>query len=625
MVEKDKDIWKKNPFPSLAVVTKPEDVKYTLDRKGEVKTIKRVVKKCLFDKEGRVVSIVGDVGSGKTHLLMFLQQLLKKLKEEEQKPINYVNIYVNNPGGTFLDLYKEKIIPEIDYRFLGDVAIKWISIVARGKAEKVDWMEKSAEALRKEPYKVLDLIERDLLPSTEIMHEQNKELEMLAPTSDFVNAFAGFIYPKKDRIAYRWFCCEELTKDEMDELGVNSKINSDEMAIKALLLLVSVLNKVGHSFFLFIDEFEVLLNNTEPAKIPLMHASLRQLFQFMYKEQGCLALACTIDAWGTLSPAVKERFTENIKLVSLTDENMLKLIKGYLESENIEPFEEDAIEKIHKISRGNMRQILSLCYQSFELARDAKDVTITLEIVQSASSRVEMYKESNIFSDIDNVLKSLGARYVRGAKIRGDKKEFTIDYAIPDLENLAISIKLSTASYLEEEASNALELVQYSSVMKKKYPQSGNILILDGYISDEIQSPLSSIFDYLTVYDPEKFESDIRYNIQTFLEAGANGGKDLEAKMSEYSTISHNQLYSPQVLEKILSELNDLRKERVHKEEEIYNKFGMKIERIDDMMRELHELRYRYEGLRQALKFVVGLITIVITIIIFIFIILRFI
>lgn len=606
MVEKNKDIWKKNPFPSLAVVTKPEDVKYTLDRKGEVKSIKRVVKKCLFYKEGSVVSIVGDVGSGKTHLLMFLQQLLKKLKEEEQKPINYVNIYVNNPGGTFLDLYKEKIIPKIDYIFLNDVTIKWISIVARGKAEKVDWMEKSAEALNKEPDKVLDLIERDLLPSTEIMHEQTKQLEMLAPTADFVNAFAGFIYPKKDRIAYRWFSCEELTKDEMDELGVNSKINSDEMAIKALLLLVSVLNKVGYSFFLFIDEFEVLLNNTEPAKIPLMHASLRQLFQFMYKERGCLALSCTSDAWVTLSPAVKERFTENIKLESLTEENMLELIKGYLESENIEPFKDDAIEKIYKISRGNMRQILSLCYQSFELARDAKVFTITLENVQRANSRTELYKETNIFRDIDNVLKSLGASYARRAKIREDKKEFTIDYAIPDLENLDISIKLSTASYLEDEASNALKLVQYLSVMRKKYPQSRNILILNGYISDEIQNILSSFFDYLTVYDPEKFESDIKYNIQSFLETRTKEVRDLEAKMFAYPTTSQ---YSPQVLEKIFSELEDLRKERMHKEEEIYNKFGMKIERISDMKDELYALRYRYERLFRVFL----LITVVMT------------
>ncbi len=115
-----------NPFPTVAV---PGAIPLTTaDRKDILEHFRRTLSTTVFDNLSSTTVLIGEYGSGKTHLLKYFQYVVNKELLNSKNRV--LAIYVKSVGRNFRDLYlyfiddvgrellKKFAIELIDYIFL---------------------------------------------------------------------------------------------------------------------------------------------------------------------------------------------------------------------------------------------------------------------------------------------------------------------------------------------------------------------------------------------------------------------------------------------------------------------------------------------------------------------------
>ena len=400
----------RNPFPAIGV---PGDtIPYTVDREASKKRFKDVVTVLQNPQENTsntstITVLVGDYGSGKSHLLKLFKQSVNTLLLP-QRP-GTIAIYIKSPGEDFLDFY-QKFIEDIGRSFLESYSNQIIRKYFEDKPQKVASFIHDSD-IKKQflqgKYSIESVIQKS--QRNNLFQEIRNDYFGSVGSSDLVFAFLNLSAPEYSSKAWLWFHGGKVDK-EKEVLKIESSISDQEIAFLIFKDMFKLLKAIEiPSCVLLIDELE---------RITLIHPTKKARYQDLLRElidefpNGlCLYFAIAPLQWQELTKeatALVRRLAGNWYKLDTFDKDLTKqLIETYLNSARVKnyhsqmlkekyrecepslcPFTNSSIDSIQTISKGSISTVLTMCRDLLDELWDKRETTSVI----SAEFVEKMYK-----------------------------------------------------------------------------------------------------------------------------------------------------------------------------------------------------------------------------------------
>lgn len=376
-----------NPFPSIEI---PGVIPITTaDRVDILEQFKRTLTNTVFDKTSGNMILIGEYGSGKSHILKYFQSIVnKELLNSKNKTLA---IYVKSVGRNFRDLFLY-FIDDIGRDFLRQLAEDFLKTYF----QKLGHDELKKYIIDKELKQSNNLLEEkisDILSHSrfyDLFFDVVKSMPKLRKNST-AYALLHLAHPDYSSHAWRWLIGENLSSDERRVIRVEDNI-SDPIAAEAILddFMKLFMHTGINTVVLLIDEFE---------NFTLIPKNLRDRFMEGLRHfiddnpQGVfLAFTTTPFAWTELTVTTNalvrrlagnelelqfftREYTEELisrynKLFRLNDKDLPESSKKYNTNLDIFPFTTEAIDKIFNESHGLVAVIIKLCRRAIDLSLD---------------------------------------------------------------------------------------------------------------------------------------------------------------------------------------------------------------------------------------------------------------
>jgi len=347
------------------------------------------------------LTIVGDYGMGKTHLLRFIQSLIEGLTKKAQKEkmdFSAVTCFIDRPEDSPQRVV-HKIIEDIGYdkirKYVWKIVIEKLGNEPTSFREKYkpkqiqlgsaeNWLQLFEEPTRSNYLTFLSRF-RKLNGDLKLLQENVREIikQEIVLDSALADRYLDLIL----------FAEEKVAESSWEILaGYVSKKDIQKKEIMFLNSIVKILKKVGFKhLYVFVDEFEDIGKLSSAKRTNY----LLTLITLINKERRWSVIVSLIrdvlEEEIKKQPPLYDRLTTTmIDLKPLNEKKAKRLLASYLnvsrteESESTFPFSEDSVKKMAKISEGNYRSFLVLAYNSLEIALREKARNINPEIVERA-------------------------------------------------------------------------------------------------------------------------------------------------------------------------------------------------------------------------------------------------
>lgn len=297
-------------------------------RSRATKTVRRALNNTIQDGVSRFVPIIGQAGSGKTHFYWHLKE-----EEEAQVEKKYVICYIPSPPSAVripLHLYT-CILDEIGEDLIQSVSR---SLIKKHSAESNNVKDILTNSLRSYP----------------------------GISADVIKALTLFSLGSTDNVkslAERWLLGENLTEDELDELGVSRIIEDDDIVLASIRVMFENYDKV---IILYFDELEIPYRTMGKTTAISFIEHLKRLYNEL--RNLLIITACLSDIWpefySSIDDAMKSRLERESQLLPFTVEDIENFYKEamkywWLDSQNIEP----PVELTFPLQTNQFKEILA--------------------------------------------------------------------------------------------------------------------------------------------------------------------------------------------------------------------------------------------------------------------------
>lgn len=382
---------KRNPFPAVGVPGEAPHI--TVDRREDIERFQNVVAELLDVGTAIITVLVGDYGSGKSHLLkLFKYNVNAQLLSTEN---GVLATYVKSPGEDFRD-FLLGLVEDIGRPLLtnySEQVIKDHLGSDKAKAEAHLYQKDFRDTFREGTWDIGTFLQssRYLDLFREIRQTHFRGIR----SDDLVSAFLALSHPDHSSKAWRWFLGERLDKEEKVSAGVEIGIEDDDAAYSVFRGLRSLLKAIGiKSLVIMVDELE---------KITYIYATKRAKYQDILRQMIddntsdiCFYFAIAPRQWEDLTKeptAFVRRLAGNWYLLENFEENYTKeLVERYLDVARTDsfssraarakfqdcqaslcPFTNESIDAVQEISHGKASEILLVCRKLLEHLYDNRD------------------------------------------------------------------------------------------------------------------------------------------------------------------------------------------------------------------------------------------------------------
>jgi hypothetical protein len=391
-----------NPFPSLPIPQESPPI--TADRVAPIKKFKDSVAELTNTGVTVITVVVGEYGSGKSHLLRIFKRNVNSQLLSLDKGM--LAIYVKTPGNDFTDLL---------FGFIDDVGKSLLTEYARVmllrymKANTDEVLAKIFEPSVQKRFLSGDFDIDEVLANSSFVDINSQVRSALFPdvkSDDLVMAFLTLPHPEYGPKAWKWLIGGELDRGEREVLRIGEGIRDPDTAFRLFGEFVKVLNVVGvKSFVILVDELEKITFLTKTSRTNYQDV-LRQWID-AYPSNACFYFAIAPHQWDLLvkePTALVRRLSGNwYVLQAFGEAETRELIEKYLGANRVEPYEikeakknfpsceselapftKESIPVVQSVSKGTVSTILLLCRRSLEHLYDnfEKYRAVTPELVK---------------------------------------------------------------------------------------------------------------------------------------------------------------------------------------------------------------------------------------------------
>ena len=395
----------KNPFPAIGV---PEEFpRITIDREAIKQRFQNVISELINTNRTIITVMVGEYGSGKSHLLkLFRNSVNAQLLTEE---VGALAVYVKSPGDEFKDLFFA-LTDGIGRTLLNNKVQKFLITELY---DKEDYCKLIYTNEIKEKYTSRQATVQEILGGSQYLQIfkkiREKRFESIENES-MINAILNTAHPDNSRKAWGWLLGEPLNKADMEKISTEQEITSKN-AYQMFYDFIKILRIIGISYLiLLVDEMEKItwLPNNKRVKY---QDELRQMIDDNQKGM-CFYFAIAPRQWDALTKettALVRRLAANwFILDDFKPSETRQLIEAYLFTcrENytsnqakklsskfdptIYPFTNESIQIISNRTKGVVSNILSIARIALEILVDKADQydAITPELIEKEIKKI---------------------------------------------------------------------------------------------------------------------------------------------------------------------------------------------------------------------------------------------
>ena len=372
----------------------------------------RLVQQTYRDRSSRLIPILGSAGTGKTHAY----HSFKDKERENRKKLEDADELEEIDAGKIATSADWTIVyvpsPPASIRVLLHV---YTCIIEELGAELLDTVSK--KLMRK-----WGGIKKGVFQKPKIEEVIQKGIrEFPGVFADCVKALVTYQLDKnKKALAERWLLGESLEDEDLNELGINSVVEEDDVCLALIKIITENLDKV---LILYFDELESpyrMFGETAERKF-------LEILKRLYNEVKGLVITIAVlkEIWPRIieiaDAPLRSRMEpeQELRPFSLNDLKIFfsKSMEAFWEDNNLNPplyplfpLNEKLIELIYEKTQGNQRNSIKLCRRFIDKVV-MEEMTVEellevgVEIVASPTPRVETEEEIVDFSKPREVIK----------------------------------------------------------------------------------------------------------------------------------------------------------------------------------------------------------------------------
>ncbi|MDR6316226.1 hypothetical protein [Actinoplanes couchii] len=374
---------------------------------------------------GRVLAVIGDYGTGKTHLVNHLMSTARKRGGPAVE-----QVYLNAPAGTFVDLYRAfayKLNEQRDL-VLSRVRHFYAEVVANdlGDSEFFAELVRRLRAGEADPVEVV----RELnLAEISLLEEVQQRLSQVTENKAFGSALTLLLRNGFEDAVWEWF--QGKVPDRiLQERGITFAIvGSEQTALEAMGVFALLIGYRSFHFMVVVDELDQLLSaagHRENDHNDEAQSAFKHLMQVFESAGAFLVLAGLPDFLRELRDDVGARITRRIGMQPLTAADAEAYIRMRQGSDDLFPFTPETVGYVVDVTDGSPRRIVSLCYHLYARARE-QDGPVNGPMIRAVAQE-ELYAPSTerMHTEIQEVLLASGLETIRNRFLNGTPVDYWI-------------------------------------------------------------------------------------------------------------------------------------------------------------------------------------------------------
>lgn len=452
---------------------------------------------------GNVVAVIGDYGTGKTHLTMHLLRLARR-----EAGRNVHAMYVDAPADSFLSLYRERFVPRLRRGDVRQRVQDYYADLVADSLEGVEFAAEIVERLREREVDPRQVVERLGLGETALLRDLQARLRDVTNNDAYGIALTLLLRPGFETAVWDWLSGYEPDAT-LQERGITVGIESEADALEAMGVFAILYGSQDHRFVLVIDELEKVFSDARqltggPAQ------AFKKLLAVAAQSGTFLVLSGLPDFLQSLEADIRQRIGHIIRTSALTPIDVSRYIRQTLEHAfgegRLAPFTQEVVAYLTTLAGGNARRIMQLCHHAYRHAA-AENTTISHDIVgRAAREQFELLTTGDMRAEVRRVLDTRGWPF-HPDHIPGDTPDSKIDYWIPIGGDDAGCAVLLTDSVIYNRDLRTLE--RRVQAINAAVSAGRILLIVNGYLNPEHARALNAMLpDPPLVYDPRRFTDD---------------------------------------------------------------------------------------------------------------------
>jgi|GEM_PF-2516312 len=501
-----------NPFPATAVARLAKGAREFLNIETEAfKQAKLQVADYLRQKEdnGRTICIVGEYGTGKTHLALSILNAIEENDDETLHPF-----YLDAPSDNFLELYRKRFLPRLDRRQVLERLDECYADVVAGDLKSDEMYSMIVNKLANREVSAIDVIRKFGLLESKYQRQFQEKLKHITDDPCFSMALTLFQQSEFEEDIWNWLSGKSPT-EALKERGIVKTINEDALALEAIGVLAFLFGQQGHRFILLIDELEKVFSSNDnhfPDESAML--AFKKLFETVGKTKALLVLCGLPDYYEALPLDAKQRVSFVLRPSALSGEDVVNYIKKanykVFNEEILRPFTIDVAKYIATITGGNARMVVRICYHAFQYALNECKEIDRLIVEKIVQEQFGIHTEEDLSAEITQVIERRGWLFETKKIITKNKSKQTADFWMPianDENGIAITIVKSLLS-----KDDSKQIIKKSLFFKKEDSKGikvATVLIIGGYLSDNLKSELNQAFHRVVLYNIKHFKDDL--------------------------------------------------------------------------------------------------------------------
>jgi hypothetical protein len=482
--------------------------------------------------QGMVLTVIGEAGTGKTHLLF---ELLRQALRRRDLDTQYA--YVDAQGGDFLSLYRGNFLMQFDRDDVVRRIREYYANIVADSIENTGFPADITARLRNTDIDPQRFVTQFNLPESTFLAKLNTDLSTVTHNEEFGTALMLLLRGDLGDAVWEWLRGEEPSP-VLVERGIQSRIKSDAQAIDAMGVIALLYRGRSSNFVLAFDQLDkVLPSSSRPPGDTV--AALHQMIGLM-ADQGIFLVLSGLPEF---LDAIGQHGQEHGVTASLTTNGLPgEHVRSYIE-QNIAkthyrtgtgPFSQEVVDYIAALAGRSARQMVQICHYCYRVSLQSGVVTTTM-VEQAARGRSEI-SQGIVRKRILEELDKLGLAYHTSHPVDGIDGP-RAPYWVPTGDT-GCALILTDSLTLAEDTS---DLIESAKSIQAAAPGCRIGLIINGVLSDPARKALKNHFsERPLIYAPERFADDFSHLLRHMTEQLDASGDDqirvLRASMSRLAT-----------------------------------------------------------------------------------------
>lgn len=479
-----------NPFPATAVASGAETVTIETPALREARhLLDEYLTAPAKPGSGNVIAIVGDYGTGKTHLVA---ELLRHIAGTADDTIHAIDIEAST--GNFVLLY-QKFVAQLDPM---DVTRRVREYYADIVAEDLGFPELTKELaprLRSGELDPVHVVSQFSLMDSDLLRRVRCKLQDVTNKEEFSTALTLLLRTGFAREVWEWFRGNVPDQILVDR-NIQNPIATDADALEAMGVFALLYGHRGHRFVLVIDELDKLFSTSREAADVAVDA-FKKMLEVFAAANALLILVGLPDYLDAVGAPAVERIGRIVRVSGFTADHAEEYIRRSQQeaagTAALAPFTHDSVKYLVDVTDGVARQVIRLCHHLYRKALSEGAPVTEAMVREVAHAQVGFFATIEIVHhEVRRTLDAQGLRYLRDQPI-GPNAKARADYWIPFGDGDSGCAVLLTDSVFE--AREVQLLNERATWIKNAVANAETVLIVVGYLPSALAQELTEVFE----------------------------------------------------------------------------------------------------------------------------------